>query len=261
MRRQHRAAVNQMKAVNPLAPTPHLLIGPPPMLDMPRTQVYSKPFFKGFASRNRAEGMLVDPNVNAFQQQQEQLMVQQQEQEEDFQHSHGRHRHHHSGHHHHNAQEEPHPGFFARIRRLFGGDGNSEHGDHDSSRHRRHSHERHHERHHSNRTTPRPSRAHSTVSRHHRDTTRGSYDEGTHSFSGFEADGSYHQSHPNPYIQHPWQGPVQNQWGHAPPMPHANQLFFDPAGHQEHMGGPMIHNGAHQAYEQHQMPPYYSAPR
>jgi hypothetical protein len=44
-------------------------------------------------------------------------------------------------------------------------------------------------------------------------------------------------------------------------MPGQEQLFFDPQGHHPHMGGPMINNGPHEAYEQQHMPPPYPMPQ
>lgn len=267
MRRQHRMAVNQAKMVNPLVPTPHLLVGPPPIPDPPRDRIYSKPFWKGLANRNRAGAMALDPHTTVTQQQQRQQLLPEQQQAtlEARQDSSPHHRHHRSQHHRHhdNYPENQQPGFFGRFRRLFRGSAPEERAEYHSSRHHHDLQHHRHVRHASEltRTNPAHSRPQSSSSRHHRDTRRRSFDEGAHSFSGLDGEASFHQSHPNGHGSQPTYGLAHDQWGHQAPVPVADQLFFDTTRHPQHMGGPMIYNEPHEAYEHRYMPPYGPIPQ
>lgn len=259
-------ALNQAKMTNPLGLTPHLLVGPPPMPDPPRDRIYSKPFWKGLANRNRAEAMTLDPHADVVQQQQRQNLLPEQQQSklEARQDSSQHHRHHRSQHHRHhdNHPENQQPGFFGRLRRLFGGSASEERAEYHSSRHHDLQHHRH-GRHASelHRVTPAHSRPESSRSRHHRDTRRGSYDDGAHSFSGFDAEASFYQSHPNGHGSRLTYGSAHDQWGHKAPMPGADELFIDPTRHPQHMGGAMFYNGPHEAYEYRYTAPYGPVPQ
>lgn len=274
MRRQHRVAVNQMKMLNPLAPTPPMLLGAPPIIAAPRTEIYSKPFIRGFSARDRSRGMMVDPNLMAFQQQQEHLMNDQPDISQAG-HGHGSHHHHHDTGHHHRAHHHEGTirptGFFSGIRRWFERSPPMEHHDYESPRHSHQGNRPSYERHHSGNgrpdfhTTPGPSRPHSSHSRHHRHhepDPYGSHRSREHTYRGFDSADSTYQSHSGRHGgRHPQYGPVADNWGQQGMMSTNDQLFYDSQRQHPHVGGPMIHNGLHEAYEHQHPPPQYHMPQ
>lgn len=279
LRRQHRVAVNQMKMINPMAPTPPMMLGAPPIMATPRTGIYSKPYIKGFSARERSQGMIVDPNLMAFQQQQEPLLNDQHDTPPALHVHEAHHQHHDSGHHnqaHHadHATDSGEGGFFGAFRRFFQREPKAQHHDSESPHRRLRRRQSSHEHHESGNmppdfhSTPGPSRPHSSHSRRHRQRRHhasSSYDgRGSRgdTYTGYDTPNSAFLAHSGGQAgQDPYHGPYPSQWGQTPIMPGEEQLFYDPQQQHPHMGGPMIHNRPHEAYEQQHLPPPYPMPQ